>query len=1172
MAQESRLAITIDSRSAEQKAKDLEQALVAMEAAGIRVVGSSRRVSSGMAGVGGAARTATPSVEGLNKELANTDRQAAASAATINRVLKAALAGFSAMHVIDAADNWGQYASRMRMATETADEYDRAQQRMAQSAQLTFRDINETREAFIQLSPVLREMGLSLDQSIDAVDAFSGLLVVNGANAERGAAAMEALAKSFQRGRVDAQAWMTIYSTADTIVEHLAKSSGKTAAEIRQMGVDGKISAEMMAKALVSAYEPVIKQVEGMPTTVRDALTNLNTAFGEYIGWQNEASGATAALASGLGLLGENLSGVLNAGLVVGGAALAAYSVKTGLARIETGKLTVAKIAGANADRAAALAARSVAVARVEQARATLAAAVSEKEKLVATSLLANAERNLAAASASVATATRALGTSMLGLVGGPIGAITLATGLAATAWLAFSKNTDEAKESLIDIGEPLDETVKKFQALDAASRQLVINEQLKKQAEAADEATDAWKRLQSSTTRGVNEFGSAWSHGQWREFRRELESLHDAGESLEPALRKAAEAGVVDKSKIDRWYELASILAKANERAEKHGTVADRLAKKHEEIRTAAQGSASGLNSLNDALGIEKWDEYLKKLTDARDVIGMNAKQLGAFEAAQAGANSLQQEMAGIVTAQTDAFKKLQSAIDDKDKKAIEAAQNNIRALDIERQKVELLAIKTQALIAATNAFARGEVSGDVASGILQNMLAGFDQAEAAIAVSKEAEAQIRNIFANTISSGGAKEGAKAAKDYATSLKSLLDTHLPENKALEDLHKNLALLNDARRLGKVSAENYDKALQSINLTYANSLESTKQQIEMERILGDLRLQQSTTQLQFMRELESFGRGDRVRELNADLAKVEDRYRSLIETRRNSAHGLSDSELEKIRESQEKELAIVREYHDKKLALQGDWALGAKDALINYADEAANVYQSMRDMVGNAFKGMEDALTSFVTTGKMDFKSLADSIIKDMIRIAIQQSITGPLAGAIGSLFNPLSGVSAGANFSMGSLGGSGGFTPTSPLMSLSSGGYTGDGGKYEPRGIVHAGEGVLNQDEIRALGGEAGFNELRRALRGPGHSLGGMAGSPSLLLRPKQPAQEGDLQVVINNYGSNKVEAKEETSRGADGQVLRRLVVSILDEQLGSPTTSTGKVMSRTWGAKART
>lgn len=775
MAQESRLAITIDSRSAEQKAKDLEQALAAMEAAGIRVVGSSRRVSSGMVGVGGAARAAIPSVDGLNKELAKTDKQAAASAATINRVLKAALAGFSAMHVIDAADNWGQYASRMRMATETTDEYNHAQQRMAQSAQLTFRDINETREAFIQLSPVLREMGLSLDQSIDAVDAFSGLLVVNGANAERGAAAMEALAKSFQRGRVDAQAWMTIYSTADTIVEHLAKSSGKTAAEIRQMGVEGKISAEMMAKALVSAYEPVIKQVEGMPTTVRDALTNLNTAFGEYIGWQNEASGATAALASGLGLLGENLSGVLNAGLVVGGAALAAYSVKTGLARIETGKLTVAKIAGANADRAAALAARSVAVARVEQARATLAAAVSEKEKLVATSLLANAERNLAAASTSVATANRALGTSMLGLVGGPIGAITLAAGLASSAFFYFQGSSERAKKTLEEMAQPLDDVVGKFKELGRTQMAGKLVEYAEIAEESAKKAEGAFISLLGSIeTSDLPQFRT--SKDGLFEMIEALNQAEKKGEELDAVIKGMGSKLDIPQSVLNKWLVAAANFAEAQKKANDESEKLAAVKKLYEELGTAAQESASNLTSLNAAMGIEKWDEYLKKLTDARDVIGMNAKQLGAFEAAQAGANSLQQEMAGIVTAQTDAFKKLQSAIDDKDKKAIEAAQNNIRALDIERQKVELLAIKTQALIAATNAFARGEVSGDVASGILQNMLQGFSQAEAAIAVSKEAEAQIKNIYANTNPSDSTKGGANAAKESARLLQTLRD------------------------------------------------------------------------------------------------------------------------------------------------------------------------------------------------------------------------------------------------------------------------------------------------------------------------------------------------------------------------------------------------------------
>jgi lambda family phage tail tape measure protein len=64
------------------------------------------------------------------------------------------------------------------------------------------------------------------------------------------------------------------------------------------------------------------------------------------------------------------------------------------------------------------------------------------------------------------------------------------------------------------------------------------------------------------------------------------------------------------------------------------------------------------------------------------------------------------------------------------------------------------------------------------------------------------------------------------------------------------------------------------------------------------------------------------------------------------------------------------------------------------------------------------FDGMTDALTDFVMTGKLDFKSLAESIIKDMVRIAIQASITGPLAraaGAAGSSIMSLFGGGAGA-------------------------------------------------------------------------------------------------------------------------------------------------------------
>lgn len=296
----------------------------------------------------------------------------------------------------------------------------------------------------------------------------------------------------------------------------------------------------------------------------------------------------------------------------------------------------------------------------------------------------------------------------------------------------------------------------------------------------------------------------------------------------------------------------------------------------------------------------------------------------------------------------------------------------------------------------------------------------------------------------------------------------------------------------------------------------AQQLDDTQQQIEMEEVLRDMREQQTTTQLQFFRELEAFGQGERVRQLNADLARVEDRYRSLIEARRNSPLGLSDTELALIQESLQTELDMVRRAHDMKLEIQQDWRKGSLDALINYADEAANVYESMGRAIENTFQGMEGALSDFVTRGKLDFRGLADSIIQDMIRIAIQQSVTGPLAGAFG---NWLGGLGAPSASSIG-------ITGVRPGLSLSSGGYTGDGGKYEPAGVVHKGEGVLNQEEIRAIGGEAGFNALRRAIRAGGHAAGGMAGRP--MPSPSVSASAGgvNVSITINREGRSEVDA----------------------------------------------
>lgn len=63
----------------------------------------------------------------------------------------------------------------------------------------------------------------------------------------------------------------------------------------------------------------------------------------------------------------------------------------------------------------------------------------------------------------------------------------------------------------------------------------------------------------------------------------------------------------------------------------------------------------------------------------------------------------------------------------------------------------------------------------------------------------------------------------------------------------------------------------------------------------------------------------------------------------------------------------------------------------------------------------------------------------------------------------------------------------------TQIISSFSEGGYTGPGGKYQPAGIVHAGEVVWNQSDVAAVGGPARANAMR-----PSYSDGGIVANAS--------------------------------------------------------------------------
>ncbi|MGX9524008.1 tape measure protein [Alcaligenes nematophilus] len=425
MAQESRLTITLDTRSAEQGAKDLTLALNAMEAAGIRVAAMSDRVNGSMAGV------------------SHATLSSAASAAVMDRVLKSALSSFSAMDLIEMAEQWDSYAERMAVATQSLGEYDQAQARVAQLAQATSRPIDETREAFIALSPALREIGLGFDQSMDAVGAFSGLLATNGASADSGAVAMEAFANSFRTGAVNASDWAQITGTVDSLISHMADSTGKTTAEIDQLGRSGQMSAQMLAQGLASSYIPALQQLELMPKTVSGALTNLNSAFSEYVGNTNNSLQATTLLASGINFISQNFESFADVLGTVALGALGVYTSRTIGAVAASVSATVASHTKAAATLAAARAEAQAAAAALASAQANLGLTTTHAQ--VATAKLADeaaTKRLVAVQSTSVST-----GRALLGVLGGPVG-LGVTAALAAGSFLLFSNNANTAEKS----------------------------------------------------------------------------------------------------------------------------------------------------------------------------------------------------------------------------------------------------------------------------------------------------------------------------------------------------------------------------------------------------------------------------------------------------------------------------------------------------------------------------------------------------------------------------------------------------------------------------------------------------------------------------------------------------------------------------------------------------
>lgn len=341
-----------------------------------------------------------------------------------------------------------------------------------------------------------------------------------------------------------------------------------------------------------------------------------------------------------------------------------------------------------------------------------------------------------------------------------------------------------------------------------------------------------------------------------------------------------------------------------------------------------------------------------------------------------------------------------------------------------------------------------------------------------------------------------------KSKKTLTADQKSLLAS---QDLITAQLKRNAALENE-NTLREKGLETQRK-LAAFDENLQSQLASAKQGLDNNLAgvgLGDLQKQRLQEQLSIQQSYQS-----QLDKLTSDYNKSnKDQFST----------ELYDKETASLKGALDQRLAYQRQYYVDVDKAQSDWTNGASAAYQDYLQSAKDVAGQTKSLFSNAFSGMEDAIVNFALTGKASFGDFAKSVLADLVRIEARQATSSGLSALFG-----LASSAATAYFGGSASAGAtqSGYTGAAYQSWLSSqhwdGGYTGDGGKYQPMGVVHGGEVVIRKEVVQQPGMRQYLERLNK--NGKGYVDGGYVGLSSGGSGSSAPAAVGGSIVIQQNF-----------------------------------------------------
>ncbi|HHF0457246.1 TPA: phage tail tape measure protein [Pseudomonas aeruginosa] len=334
------------------------------------------------------------------------------------------------------------------------------------------------------------------------------------------------------------------------------------------------------------------------------------------------------------------------------------------------------------------------------------------------------------------------------------------------------------------------------------------------------------------------------------------------------------------------------------------------------------------------------------------------------------------------------------------------------------------------------------------------------------------------------------------------------------------------------------------KADADLEVLQLNEQGRLKKQAQAVKAYSDaLQQQQDALALQGQRAAAAVGMGAQQRRLFDQRGSLDDRFAQqrldLASQYGDGSRGMSlDEYNDKVKALEANHAAMTqqlqRNYADLQAA-QGNWVNGATSAFADYIDSARDVAGQTYELFSNAFSGLEDAVVTFVTTGKASLDDFVRTMIGDLARMATRQlgasllsgfGLGGGTDGGAQGLTVGASAVSASAG-ALATAGGtllSGAAAIQAAAASLAAAngvsGVTGAAGAAGAAGVAGGGSGWLSS--ITSIFGFAGGGQVQ----GPGtptsDSIPAWLSNNEVVIRSASAMQPGltPLLLDINQRG----------------------------------------------------